>query len=259
VSAAEDSLLNMQAALDGELDAAGMLDFERACAADPELDARFARLKALESALRRALPIEAAPDSLRARVAALAAPPKPARTGFFDAPLRALAATLLVGVLIGYGAFAPRPNASSEDRTLVSAFMRTQIGGQSVDVVSSDRHVVKPWLAGRAPLAVAALDLASAGFPLAGGRVEAVEGKIVPTLVYRRREHRIDVTELALTGGEDKAVRLSGLDGYHLAHWSDSDRAYLAVTDLPEAELADFVALFRKAAAGEKEEPKPAD
>lgn len=258
MSAAEDSLLNMQAALDGELDAAGMLDFERACAADPEFAARFTRLKALDSALRRALPIEAAPDSLRARVAALAAPPRPARRlRFFDAPPRALAAALLVGVLVGYGAFAPRQKDSSEDKTLVSAFMRTQIGGQSVDVVSSDRHVVKPWLAGRAPLAVAALDLASSGFPLAGGRVEAVDGKIVPTLVYRRREHRIDVTELALTGGEDKAVRLTRLDGYHLAHWSDSDRAYLAVTDLPEAELADFVALFRKAATGETEGSKP--
>ena len=67
------------------------------------------------------------------------------------------------------------------------------------------------------------------------------------------------MTELALTGNEDKAVRLSRLDGYHLAHWSDSDRAYLAVTDLPEAELADFVALFRKAAAGEKEESRPAN
>jgi anti-sigma factor RsiW len=104
---------------------------------------------------------------------------------------------------------------------------------------------------------VAALDLSAAGFPLAGGRVEAMDGKIVPTLVYRRREHRIDVTELALSGGGEQGVRLSRLDGYHLAHWSDADRAYVAVTDLPESELADFVALFRKLAAGEKEEAKP--
>ena len=257
MSAAEETILKMQAALDGELDAAGMLDFERACAADPELAAQFARLKTLDGALHRVLPIEAAPESLRARVAALAAPPKPARRiRIFDAPLRAMAASLLVGVLVGYGAFAPRPGGVSEDQALVSAFMRTQIGGQSVDIVSSDRHVVKPWLAGRAPLAVAALDLTSAGFPLAGGRVEAVDGKIVPTLVYRRREHRIDVTELALTGGGDKSVRLSRLDGYHLAHWSDSDRAYVAVTDLPESELAEFVALFRAAANGEREEVK---
>jgi anti-sigma factor RsiW len=257
VNPAEQKLEKLQAALDGELDAAGMAEFERACAADPALAAEFARLRALDAALRRALPVEAAPESLRARVTAMAAPPPQKRSlPIFDAPWRAMAASLLVGVFAGYGALSMRPVASIEDRTLVSAFMRTQIGGQSVDVASSDRHTVKPWLAGRAPLAVAALDLSSAGFPLAGGRVEAMDGKILPTLVYRRREHRIDVTELALSGGADETTRLSRLDGYHLAHWSDSDRAYVAVTDLPEAELADFVALFRAAAKSEREEVK---
>jgi anti-sigma factor RsiW len=249
----------MQAALDGELDASGMLDFERACAADPALATEYARMTALDSALRRAIPIEAAPEILRGRMAALAAPERKARRPeFFAAPFRALAASLLFGAFIGYGVFSLRPRKSSNDHALVSAFMRTQIGGQSVDIASSDRHTVKPWLASRAPLAIAALDLSSAGFPLAGGRVEAIDGKIVPTLVYRRREHRIDVTELALAGREDKTARMSRLDGYHLAHWSDSDRAYVAVTDLPEAELADFVALFRAAASGEREEAKPA-
>jgi anti-sigma factor RsiW len=81
-----------------------------------------------------------------------------------------------------------------------------------------------------------------------------IDGKIVPTLVYRRREHRIDVTELALTKADDGIFRLERLDGYHVARWSDADRAYVAVTDLPEAELADFVALFRKAATGERED-----
>ncbi len=64
------------------------------------------------------------------------------------------------------------------------------------------------------------------------------------------------MTELALTGGGEQTVRLSRLDGYHLAHWSDSDRSYVAVTDLPESELTDFVALFRAAANGEREEVK---
>ena len=167
-----------------------------------------------------------------------------------------MAASLLVGVIAGAGALSLLPPTPSPEQALAAAFVRTQIGGQSVDVVSSDRHVVKPWLAGRAPLAVAALDLASSGFPLAGGRVEVVEGKIVPTLVYRRREHRIDVTELALSGHEDSNVRLESFEGLHLARWSDADRAYVAVTDLPKTELADFVTLFRAGAKGEREEPK---
>ena len=256
MSAAEDRILQLQAALDGELDAGGMLAFERACAADPQLAADFSRAKAVDAALRRAAPVLSAPPELRARMAALAAPPKRSwlefAPRFSAAPWRAMAASLLVGVIAGAGALSLRLPAPSPDRALVSAYVRTQIGGQSVDVVSSDRHVVKPWLAGRAPLAVAALDLASSGFPLAGGRVEVIDGKVVPTLVYRRREHRIDVTELPLSGREDANVRLESLDGYHLARWSDADRAYVAVTDLPSAELTDFVTLFRAGAKGER-------
>lgn len=249
---AEERALRLQAALDGELDAAGMLAFERACAEDPALDAEFARLKALDEALRRAAPIEPAPARLRARIAALAEPPRRTKS-FFAAPQRALAATLLLGVLIGYGGAILRPAPPRDERALVSAFMRTQIGGQSVDVATSDRHVVKPWLASRAPLATAAVDLSAEGFPLAGGRVEALDGRVVPTLVYRRREHRIEVTELPLTGSPRDKTKMSSLDGFHVARWSDSDRAYVAVTDMPESELAEFVTQFRAAVAKERE------
>ncbi|WP_374545385.1 anti-sigma factor [Rhodoblastus sp.] len=254
---AEDKVLRIQAALDGELDAAGMLDFERICAEDPALAAEYARLKALDEALRRAAPVEPAPDSLRARIAALAEPPQtrqPAKTPLrFAAPPRALAASLLLGAVLGYGGALMRPNAPDPERTLVSAFMRTQISGQSVDIATSERHVVKPWLAGRAPLAITAVDLAAAGFPLAGGRVEALDGRIVPTLVYKRREHRIEVTELPLSEADSDKSRNAGFDGFHVARWSDADRAYIAVTDLPAIELAQFVDLFRAAVAGERE------
>lgn len=250
---ADDKALRLHAALDGELDAAGMLAFERACAEDPVLAAEFAQLESVEEALRRAAPIEPAPAHLRARMAALGAPP---RRRFWSAPPRALAASLLLGAFLGYGGALLRPAPPQDERALVSAFMRTQIGGQSVDVATSDRHVVKPWLATRAPLAVAAVDLASAGFPLIGGRVEALDGRIAPTLVYRRREHRIEVTELPLSGRASEKIETSRFDGYHVARWSDFDRSYVAVTDLPETELADFVAAFRAAVAGEREEPR---
>ncbi len=250
-------MLRLQAALDGELDAEGMLAFERACDADPALAAEFDRLKALDEALRRAAPIEAAPERLRARISALGEPPRQNSHPiwrFFSAPPRALAASLLLGVLLGYGGALLRPHPPNDERALVSAFVRAQIGGQSVDVAASDRHVVKPWLENRTPLAVVALDLADSGFPLAGGRVETLSGRIVPTLVYRRRAHRIEVTELPLTGRAGEALTFGGLDGFQTARWSDADRAYVAVTDLPRAELAEFVGLFRAAVEAEREQ-----
>ena len=57
-----------------------------------------------------------------------------------------------------------------------------------------------------------------------------------------------------MAGHDDGNFRLESFAGYHLARWSDADRAYVAVTDLPSAELADFVTLFRNAAKGERED-----
>lgn len=253
---AENRTLLLQAALDGELDAEGILAFERARGDDPALAAEYDRLEALDEALRRAAPIEPAPERLRARIAALGEPSRQefhSIRRFFAAPPRALAASLLLGVLLGYGGALLQPQGPDIERALVSAFVRAQIGGQSVDVVTSDQHVVKPWLENHAPLAVAAPDLSGSGFPLAGGRVETLDSRVVPTLVYRRRAHRIEVTELPVAGRQGAAVAFGGRDGFQTASWSDADRNYVAVTDLSGAELADFVGLFRAAINAERE------
>jgi anti-sigma factor RsiW len=99
------------------------------------------------------------------------------------------------------------------------------------------------------------MDLSAAGFPLIGGRVEALDGRILPVLVYRRREHRVEVTELPLAGRVGGAPHFSSRDGFAAARWSDGDRAYVAVSDLPPPDLAQFVALFRDAVGAEREPP----
>src|SRR5579871_456075 len=65
-----DDLLLLQALLDGELDASGVIDMERRIAADPRLAAEYARLRALRGAIQGGALRETAPASLRARIAA---------------------------------------------------------------------------------------------------------------------------------------------------------------------------------------------
>ena len=54
-------------------------------------------------------------------------------------------------------------------------FARAEISGQPFNVASSDRHTVKPWLAGRTTVSASIVDLAPEGFPLVGGRVAIVD------------------------------------------------------------------------------------
>ena len=77
-----------------------------------------------------------------------------------------------------------------------------------------------------------------------GGRIDIVDRRPVPTLVYRRREHLISVSELALSEAESGETTL---EGYHVERWRDRERAYVAISDIDSSELAAFVAIFRRA------------
>src|SRR5579863_511049 len=264
----DDLTLLLHAALDGELDAAGVMDVEGRLAADPALAAEFAGLVALRDAIRTRLPRERAPDALRARVVAMAqAPTKvkpttPRRSWLSEPQYRALAASLIFGIVLGAGGFGLIARSPSDDevqRAIVAGFIRGRLSGQTVDIATSDRHTVKPWFAGKIADATTVVDLKTDGFPLVGGRVDVVGRMPVATLIYQRREHQIALTEMLGSSAEGSNVpRRETRDGYSILEWTEGGRLYAAVSDLPPAELDAFGAAFRRAAAVEREDtPKP--
>jgi anti-sigma factor RsiW len=249
----DESGLLLNAALDGELDAAGMLKIDQRRAADPEFAARYARLEALRAAINRHAPREAASEALRARIAAMAQAPqgatRPQRTPWWQA----LAAALAIGLALGAGADRLLEARRPADATsaVVASYIRSRLSGQPVDVATNDRHNVKPWLAGKIGEGTTVVDLSKDGFALVGGRVDVVDATPVATLVYQIREHFIDVTQWPEPSGGAARERR---DGFTVLRWSDPAHAYAAVSDLPPAELESFAAAFRKAAAAESED-----
>jgi anti-sigma factor RsiW len=261
----DDPRLLINAAIDGELDAAGEIDIERRLADDPNLASEHGRLLALQTALRR-LPREKAPERLRARILAMA----PARASqprvvslsrWRAAPLAALAASLALGVVIGAGGLSllsQGERVQVADRTIVADYVRARISGRPVDVASNDRHNVKPWLAGKVTVPTIVADLSAEGFPLAGGRVDVLGDRPVATLVYQRREHMIDLTQTPAQGEAASEPRRETIDGYAVSRWTEAGRGFVAISDLPASELDAFVAAFRRAAAAEREDqPSP--
>ena len=267
-SRSENLTFLLHAALDGELDAAGVMDVEGRLAADPALAAEFAGLVALRDAIRTRLPRERAPDALRARVVAMAqAPTKvkpttPRRSWLSEPQYRALAASLIFGIVLGAGGFGLIARSPSDDevqRAIVAGFIRGRLSGQTVDIATSDRHTVKPWFAGKIAGATTVVDLKTVGFPLVGGRVDVIGDTPVATLIYQRREHQIAVTNIAASrGGGLGEPRHETREGFSLVEWAENGRDYIAVSDLPPGELDAFCAAFRRAATAEREDtPKP--
>jgi anti-sigma factor RsiW len=269
----DDRILRLQAALDGELDAMSALELEQAMRDDYALAAEYRGLAALREAVRRHAPRERAPQGLADRISALAGPVEaegptasaailPFRRAT-PGPVRMLALAASVaacGFGAGAGFMALRQTGSSEGVAsgLVADFARAEIAGQPFDVASSDRHTVKPWLADRTTVSANIVDLAQVGFPLAGGRIAVVDRIPSPTLVYRHNEHFVAVTELPSSAkGARPGERTETIDGYHVARWSDPNLSYIAVSDMDEKTLADFVTAFRQVQKPASEGPAP--
>jgi anti-sigma factor RsiW len=272
----DERLLRLNAALDGELDAMASLAFERELRKDPAFAAEYRRLAVLRDAVRRHAPRETAPQALAERIAALAPPapsvPAPqmaaAVASVAPAPRRAwpnrralaLAASFAVlGFAVGAGLTSLRTPSGSSGvaQSLVSDFARAGIAGQPFDVASSDRHTVKPWLADRTTISAKIVDLAP-GFPLAGGRIAVIDRIPAPTLVYRHNEHLVAVTELPPGANGARAQGgIETIDGYHVARWSDANLGYVAVSDMDEKSLAEFIEAFQRGGNTATEPARP--
>ncbi|MDH6230376.1 anti-sigma factor RsiW [Mesorhizobium soli] len=252
-----DLRLLLHALADGELDAATTLSVERRLAGDPALAAEYARILALRTAIG-GLPRPDVSDAFRARIAALAdgekatGRPTEHRLGSFD--WRAMAASILVTAAVASGATywaTSRIAQSSFVGEIASAQQRSLLAASPVDVASSDRHTVKPWLDARIGMSPPTVDLSKDGYVLLGGRVDVIENRPVPALVYQLRKHLITLIAAPRESGSEPVPVAKDLStgGFSLIHWTEGAFSYWAISDISASELQEFVTRFRAAAA----------
>jgi len=129
---------------------------------------------------------------------------------------------------------------------ITDSHVRSLMGAHLVDVKSSDRHTVKPWFAGRLDFSPPVIDLAAEGMPLAGARLDYIEGRPVAALVYNSGPHVINLFVWPASDGKPEAPRLLERRGYHLVHWAEGGMRAWAVSDLNATELQAFATLARQ-------------
>src|SRR6266849_6425745 len=232
----ENDRLLLNAYIDGELDPAHVLEFERRLAQDRALAEEQTRIEALRGAMRERLPRATASPELRRRIGALARPRLLAIDWGAKRRLGAMAASIVVAFATGSAAtyLAIRPDRG-EPEILVSSHMRALMASRPVDVASSDRHTVKPCFNGKLPQSPRVIDMAAQGFPLVGGRIDVIGLTPAPTLDYRARQHVISLTALPVSLRAGRPIH--PVDGYNVVEWTDGSLAYWAVSDLAAPEL----------------------
>ena len=236
--------VDLSTAIDGHLES---------CAACRAL---YESRRALSAQLREPALYFAAPARLRRRLAdaiAAEAPtpaPWPARRQWLQLAAACFAAAIL-GSGTTYLSMTTSGRPSLADEVVANHVRSLLIDNRAVDVPSSDEHTVKPWFNGKLDFAPPVVDLTSDGFPLLGGRLDYADQRTVAALVYRHRQHIINLFLWPTDGStmETGAMATESLQGYHVLHWSSAGMTYWAVSDLNPADLKAFGNLVQRRAA----------
>jgi len=253
----------LHAHIDGELDVAKTLELEAHLARNPSLRAAGERLREMSVAIRDKADYHAAPAWLEARVrAAIAAEPGGATTrpswpawlnpaSFAVAnwlrPAASFAAVALFTWVVALGYMRPAEDDHIAHEVLAS-HVRSMLANRSFDVASSDQHTVKPWLSARLAFSPPVTDLSASGFELVGGRLDYVGDQPVAVLVYKRRQHVIDVFVWPVAA--PKLDQTLTRDGFNIEHFAKNGMDYWLVSDLARNELNDLAQLVAEYSAG---------
>jgi len=241
----KDDRIDLNALADGELEPARANALRARLATDEPLRAVYDEIVATRAALET-LPRPEVSEDFAQRLQALAESQRPA-PAFLFAEWRNIAAAMIVTAVAASSAtYLLTPHGTSFEELAAAGHRRSLLAQSSVDVASSDRHTVKPWLDAKLGVSPPAPDLGSAGYPLIGGRVDVLGQVVMPTLVYRHNEHTISLFASPSGPGTSPARQLPS-SGYNIIEWTAGGFSFVAVSDLELSELAIFAEAYRKA------------
>jgi len=234
----------LHALIDGELDAGHSRDVEAHVAGCPRCVAALADYREMSKAIAGANLRYSAPLELRRRIEASLPQALPQTSapnrrsvirGFaMGSAVSALAATGLVAIVL---------RNDDEQRLLsevVTAHLRSLQAGHLIDVVSTDQHTVKPWFNGKLDVSPPVINLTAQGFTLIGGRLDYVDARAIGAVVYRRRQHVINLFVAQTANTERRPAKMETMQGFNVRRWSEQGMNFWAVSDIAPDELAEF-------------------
>ncbi len=244
----------LSAHFDRELSLRDSLEIERHCFDCARCQTEYAEYTKLHAALKNNVAYFKAPKHLSSRIK-MALPSASKHKSHPRTPWGWLngGAVLASVIAIVWSSSLYLMTPSATDRLadeLVANHVRSLQAAHSTDVASSDQHTVKPWFNGKLDFSPPVSDLTTEGFPLLGGRLDYLDHRPVAVLVYRHRQHTINLFVTPFSDGKKQPPSaFLTKQGYHLLPWIHDGMIFWAVSDVNPTQMEKFRDTFLAATA----------
>jgi anti-sigma factor RsiW len=233
--------------LDGELPEAETRSFDahvrgcHSCSADALTRVQMKRT--IQVAGRRFTPSA----EFRRRVQQSIAP-KPQRSLGLGWMFFAAAAVILVVGAVTSTYVGTRSGGGQLFSEIADLHVATLASSSPVDVISTDRHTVKPWFQGKIPFAFDLPELQNSEFSLLGGRMAYLDQTPGAHLIYDVRKHHISVfvfQEQSLRAKLDDNSLAPKQLSFNMETWSQGGLRYFVIGDASAADIDSLAKLFK--------------
>jgi anti-sigma factor RsiW len=189
------------------------------------------------------------PDSSRARTA-----PQPMRRFRVYAWAAGCAALLVFVSILVQRTVQRSALDSSQYASLVTEVcdqhIATLAANAPPEVISSDRHTVKPWFQGRIPFSFNLPENLPAGTTLDGANLTYIHNQPTAQLLYSIGKHHVSVYVQQRTAATIPSQPLTDHAGFHVAGFTTHDLDVIAVSDVDSTSLSNLVELIKQAQTG---------
>jgi len=235
--------------LDGEVPEQEMRTFDAhvrncpSCSADAL--ARVQMKRAIQVAGRRFTPTAEFRKRMQQSIAR-----KPQRSFRMGWLLAAAAAVILVAGTLTTAYLGTRGARDGVFSEIADLHVETLASSSPVDVISTDRHTVKPWFQGKIPFAFNLPELQNSEFSLLGGRMAYLNQTPGAHLIYDVRKHHISVfvfQERSLPAKVNENSLSPKKLPFNLETWSQGGLCYFVIGDASPADIDSLAKLFKAA------------
>ena len=193
----------------------------------------------------------ASPEFRKKILRQIQAKPTAARWNWLRVPQFAAAAAVVAIVFLLWNQNMRQHESQQALTQLADMHVATLASANPVDVISTDRHTVKPWFQGKLPFSFNIPELQGTPFTLVGGRMAYLEHAPAAQLLFQYQQHRISVyvaqetPELEREFG--RAARTRQLS-FNFEYWESNGLCYMAVGDAEAANIDKLATLLKQAA-----------